>query len=334
MRKSISSEFARVRAGVAIGAAGLALSASPARTQDFVDDLALKQAFEKKLGAAVEAKQTTPAGTIHEQLRARRLSREPLPASLPGTSPLDHGEQYRRARGASLIFGHLYLCDDCDEWHGSLSGGVLLSPDGLALTNYHVLTPKDAVTFGAMTDSGEVFPVKEVLASHQKNDIALVRLAGAKDLPHVSLAEAAEVGEEIHLVSHPDSHFFTFSKGMVSRYYLDPRRKAPWLQITAPFARGSSGSGVLDSRGNLVGVVASTSSIYYKQNNRRQTDLQMVVHSCVPLSSIRDLFEENGKDSPDPSEAETLTSDPPPVAPTRSPASDRAGNADGARPRP
>ena len=159
-------------------------------------------------------------------------------------------------------------------------------------TNYHVMTSKDASAFGAMSQSGLVFPIIEVMAASKLNDVAIVRLGGDSQLPPaLALSSApAPIGETIHIVSHPDGRFFSYSRGIVSRYFLVHRSRAEKMQVTANFARGSSGSGVADSQGRIVGLVSSTNSIYYKEENGVKTNLQMVIKTCVPVKEIRALL--------------------------------------------
>jgi serine protease Do len=57
------------------------------------------------------------------------------------------------------------------------------------------------------------------------------------------------------------------------------------MSITADFAQGSSGGPVLDRRGNVIGVVAATLSLYNSDNN-----LQMVSKEAIPVSRIRALI--------------------------------------------
>ncbi|MFP6751862.1 MAG: serine protease, partial [Pirellulaceae bacterium] len=89
----------------------------------------------------------------------------------------------------------------------------------------------------------------------------------------------------------PAGRFYTLTKGIVSRnavtYANNVSRKR--LYITAEFAKGSSGSPIFNSRGEVVGIVASTQSIYYTQSAEEQKNLQMVFRNCVPASAVHSL---------------------------------------------
>jgi S1-C subfamily serine protease len=264
-------------------------AAAVAVAQDWIDDKSLLRSFESQFQEVQRAGTGLSANEVRRILK-RELSFEGQILPVANTSALTAGQIYGKARAATLLVGHLYLCADCDKLHGSAAGGVVISPDGLALTNYHVLEFARAKVFGAMTADGKAYPIREVLASSRQHDLALIRLDGASDLPFLPLAEKADVGDPVFLVSHPDSHFYTLTRGHISRYYLAPRSKAPRLQITADFARGSSGCGVLSEAGQLIGLVTSTNSIYYTQEKEVQKDLQMVINSCIPLSSIQSFL--------------------------------------------
>jgi len=285
----------------------------PTAGPDYVDDAALQQSFERELGDLLRRGEAPPAAAIRRQLRDRNHFAGTIPHRDAGRNrSLEPREIHRRAVEATLVLGHLYPCEECGERHANLAAGVLLSTDGLALTNHHVLAFPEAEAFGAMTRDGRVFAIESVLAASERVDVALVRLRGARDLKTVPLAEGCAVGDEVFVVSHPDAHFYSFSRGYVTRFALTAPGGLRRLQLSAGFARGSSGAGILDRNGALVGLAVSTTSIYYEQSGEAQRDLQMTVRSGVPLEAIRALFrptQPTSTESPD--TKKTLTAPPP-----------------------
>ncbi len=289
MRRSISSNLPAALA--ALGLFAIVDGVRPGvRAEDYIDDDAVKTAFENQLGELYRAGGLPAATAIARQLRS--ATRAPLapPPGEPSPAPPGPGGAIARARAATLVLGHLYLCGKCDKYHANVAGGVLISPDGLAVTNHHVLDARNALVFGAMTADGRLFAIERILAASKSDDLALVRLRGAADLPHAPLQSEISSGDEVFVLSHPDGHFYTLTRGYVARKYLSARERSPRLQITADFAKGSSGSGIFNARGGLVGLAASTNSIYHEVKDGKPVDLQMVVKTGIPAESILPLF--------------------------------------------
>lgn len=254
----------------------------------WIDDQALKNSFTSTLNRLFEKGGLTAGADLVQQLQVATKYAFSPPQTTPAKTPQEARE---RALSATLIIGHLYLCEDCGKRHATLAGGVLISPNGLALTNYHVLDSRAAIVFGAMTSTGQLYPIGKVLAASAEHDIALIQLRDANDLPWISLAPSSEIGDELFVISHPDNYFFTYTRGYLSRKYLLPEGKhPPRLQITADFAKGSSGCGIYNLRGEMIGLVASTNSIYYTKEKEKMENLQMVIKSGVPTESILELF--------------------------------------------
>ncbi len=269
-----------------------------------VDDRAVRGRFEEALEKFRQSTEVPRASALIERLRELDRSgggciEAPKPAVEQETPPvLTSAEVYREALRGTLVVGNLYQCGKCSRWHASMAGGVMIDPSGILVTNFHVIDSDRAEVFGAMTAEGGTFPIVEVLAASRSDDLAIVRVDTDRDLPAVLLAEGNEpVGSEVRVVSHPDGRFYTFSEGVAARYFLEPKKRAPRLQITADYARGSSGCGVFNQAGALVGIVSSTDSIYYTEEGKVQENLQMVVKSCIPLASLRRLI---GKPSEEP----------------------------------
>jgi len=264
------------------------VGSASADLSQIIDDKKIRVRFEKLLGELTDEGTTADPAKLQKQLSRKSTKVELTEAPALGETPLTDAEIYERASKATLVLGHLYKCDHCDEWHGSTAGGVVISPDGLVITNHHVMEADNAGAFGAMNRDGKIYPITEVLASSEKDDMALVQLdTGGAELDWAPLATGDAVGSQVHVISHPDGRFFTFSEGVIARYFVDEESRTPRMQITADYARGSSGCGVFNQQGELTAIVASTSSIYYNQDRQQQKNLQMVVKSCVPIQTFQ-----------------------------------------------
>jgi serine protease Do len=255
-----------------------------------INDLEIKANFEKRLGTLRDQGKLASTVELAEQLKKQKQLSVELPAA-PVTNAAP-SSVYQRHKKGILCFGNIYKCDRCDKWHSNIAGGFIISKEGLAVTNYHVMENKKAGGFGGMTMEGEIYPVIKVVASSKINDLAIVQLSG-KDFHPLPIAEGDTVGSDVTVISHPEGRFYTVSKGIISRYYTlrgGDERGSPRMAITADFAKGSSGSPVFNQSGAVVGVVASTNSIYYNKSKGVETNLQMVIKSCIPSGSILKLL--------------------------------------------
>lgn len=287
MQKSVLNSSKR-SALIATALLSIGLSSFGRAEEAYISDKVLSAEFTKKCSALISADKHVEGDVIRAALKSE--PRFPKSLHSPLSLAPSNGEPptaVRLASDATVIVGHLYLCGKCDKWHNNLAGGVLISEDGLMVTNYHVLKFTQAKTFAAMTKDGRIFAIEKVLASSASDDLALVQLAGAKNLPFVPIAPSASTGDALFVVSHPDAHFYTFTEGHVSRYFLEPKGKAKRIQITAPFARGSSGSGIFSEKGELIGLATFTNTIFYEP--KTSSNPQTVLYTGAPSASILEL---------------------------------------------
>ena len=111
--------------------------ASPGGAEEaYLDDRALSIAFTRKCAALIAGNKQVEGEVIRASLKREQrfpgsLLSEPAPARKGG----EPSNAVEAASNATLIVGHIYLCDRCDKWHNNLAGGVLLSSDGLLITN-------------------------------------------------------------------------------------------------------------------------------------------------------------------------------------------------------
>lgn len=260
-----------------------------------VDDAALFQQLDRAVAALAESGKAPLPQEERMKQGARTTTAVPklLAAS---TAPLTREAIYARAAASTVLFGTAYKCDKCTRWHSSMASGVIIDPAGVIATNHHVAVAGKGSAMGVLLADGTFLPVLEVLAANQRQDVALVRVDTAgKMLPALPVRTDLAAGAEVLCMSNPDNCAGYLSEGIIARYSRQPSPKGNgpvWMQITADYAKGSSGGPILDHNGNVVGLVSSTNSVYYDAGKGgTPTNLQMVRHNCVPAQSISALVQ-------------------------------------------
>jgi S1-C subfamily serine protease len=188
----------------------------------------------------------------------------PQPARPEGdagaASDLELLDAYSRAViGVVEGLGPTVICIDPPrgENRGGTGSGVLLTPDGYALTNSHVANGRKRLT--AVTEEGDRLDA-ELVGDDPHTDLALVRLA-ARELPFAELgdSDALRVGQLVIAMGNPLGFRSTVSTGVVSATGRAMRGVGGRLienivQHTAPLNPGNSGGPLVDTRGRVVGV--------------------------------------------------------------------------------
>ncbi len=151
------------------------------------------------------------------------------------------------------------------SYSGSEGGsGVLISPDGLALTNFHVAKPCGLAMKCGLPD-GKLYDAITV-GWDPTGDIALIKLLGRTDFPYALLGDSDEVrvGDEVFVMGNPfmlamdlqptvtwgiisGTHRYQHPAGTILEY-------TDCLQTDASINPGNSGGPMFDCRGRLIGV--------------------------------------------------------------------------------
>jgi serine protease Do len=142
--------------------------------------------------------------------------------------------------------------------------GFIIRSDGYIVTNYHVI--EGAVQGGydiqVTLHSGESYTAT-VSGYEKDNDVAVIKI-DAENLPAVTLGDSAEmrVGETVYTIGNPMGVFsYTITSGILSaidrEITTDTNVKINTLQIDAAVNEGNSGGPVLNSRGEVIGIVTA-----------------------------------------------------------------------------
>ncbi|MBL8735201.1 MAG: trypsin-like peptidase domain-containing protein [Planctomycetes bacterium] len=138
--------------------------------------------------------------------------------------------------------------------------GFVVSDDGLALTNHHVV--QGAANVEAMLHDGRTLPA-ELLGSDPATDLALLRVPGTATAPLVlGDSNALRVGDFALAIGCPHGLSHTVTAGILSglgRALPGPGGQSieDVIQTDAPLNPGNSGGPLLDGNGTVVGIATA-----------------------------------------------------------------------------
>ena len=164
--------------------------------------------------------------------------------------------------------------------------GVIISPSGEILTNFHVVDGLRGgeVALEVKTSNGKTFKAT-VLGKDKELDIALIKI-DATHLPYASLgnSDAAKVGEWVVAIGNPLGLEHTVTQGIISA----KGRKLTgglesFLQTDAAINRGNSGGPLLNLLGEVIGI--NTAINPEGQNLGFAVPINMVKRILVDLRS-------------------------------------------------
>lgn len=152
-----------------------------------------------------------------------------------------------------------------EQPRSGIGSGVVLSSDGLVVTNHHVVDGAERLE--VKLHDGRMFKAR-VLGSDPLTDIALIQLEGAKNLKAATLGTSAAmaVGDWVLAIGSPMGLEQTATTGIVSakgrgslglyaNSYID------FLQTDASIAPGSSGGPLFNMNGEVIGINTAVGGI-------------------------------------------------------------------------
>lgn len=177
------------------------------------------------------------------------------------------------------------------------ASAILLTADGVALTNYHPVKNTDAGYVTLCT--GEKFMVEGLLWGDAKADLALIRISrtttdGKTKVPAfaaATLAGSKEVypGDRVYAIGNPLDLGLAISEGVISaRDCKSNVSSIPCFVNSADISVGSSGGALFNELGHVIAVTAGAfpdgNGLYLGIPVDQIMEMRLSSLKCVPLS--------------------------------------------------
>ena len=149
--------------------------------------------------------------------------------------------------------------------------GMIVTSDGYVLTNKHVI--EGATDIKVITDAGDTYENVEVVGTDPLNDVAYLKINGAKDLPIITLGDSKTiaVGQPVLAIGNAlGAYQNSVTQGIISgtgrevaagdsdgrnvEYLTD------MLQTDAAINPGNSGGPLVNAAGDVIGINTAVSS--------------------------------------------------------------------------
>ena len=220
-----------------LAAAAAAPAAAQRRGPESVADIA-----EKVLDAVVNISTSQSVGAQSSGPRT-----VPPPQGPQGSPFDDFFEEFFKRRGE----------DDSNRPRrvSSLGSGFVIDPEGIVITNNHVIADADEV-FANFNDGSKL--KAEIIGRDPKTDIAVLRIKPEKPLTAVSFGDSdrIRVGDWVMAIGNPFGLGGSLSVGVVSARNRDIN-SGPYdnfIQTDAAINRGNSGGPLFNMQGEVIGV--------------------------------------------------------------------------------
>ena len=136
-----------------------------------------------------------------------------------------------------------------------LGSGVIISPQGYILTNYHVIQSADQIQVQLADGRGAI---ANLVGADPETDLAVLQIA-MDDLPVINIGTSTrhEVGDIVLAIGNPFGVGQTVTMGIISatgRNELGVTTFENFIQTDAAINPGSSGGALINPRGELIGI--------------------------------------------------------------------------------
>jgi serine protease DegQ len=174
--------------------------------------------------------------------------------------------------------------ETADEPISSLGSGVLVSPEGIILTNHHVISDADEIEI-ALSDGRKL--KAKVVGSDPETDIAVLKIDAVNLPTPITLGkiDSVHIGDVVLAIGNPFGVGETVTSGIVSAMGRDRvgiNTFENFIQTDAAINPGNSGGALIDTRGNLIGINTAIFS-----NNGGS----MGIGFAIPINLVKQIME-------------------------------------------
>jgi serine protease Do len=212
--------------------------------------------------AISDAAQRENLGSLSPESHARALSlafRDAARKALPSVVTI-LARSKRPGEDSSVLD---IISGSDDSLFDSVGSGVIIGPDGLILTNHHVIADTSRVEV-RLSDGRQYAAVEQL--SDPSSDVALVRITPSEPLSvaEIGMADAMQVGDWVLAIGSPFTLESSVSAGIISgtnrRQQLSKLVSGQFLQTDAAINPGNSGGPLIDLEGKVIGINTAISS--------------------------------------------------------------------------
>jgi S1-C subfamily serine protease len=178
-----------------------------------------------------------------------KRGRPPLPPALSG-KPLEASEVYRRVQSSVFVLLAANSPDALRRKQGVSQGSAVAISSSRLLTSCHILAGRP---HASLLQGESSYPAR-LVRSNQRNDRCVLEVSSTNLDPIKGVRPFSDlaVGEKVYTLGAPSGLDRTLGEGIISG--LRQGKGSKLVQFSAPISRGSSGGGLFDRWGNLIGI--------------------------------------------------------------------------------
>ncbi len=258
--------------------------------------LTINNRIDKRIENKIESKLTSgfvdkdyPNISIPANFNSNKILKSSLPdltfAANKSIDAVVHVKNTSIVKDSDSWALQFFYGDDSRKKVGTGSG-VIISPDGYIITNYHVIENSTEVI--VTTNDNREYEA-EIIGFDEVNDIAVLKIDTDSNLDYIFFGDSDStlIGEWVLAVGNPYNLNSTVTAGIISSKSRDlnefDQKNQSFIQTDAAVNFGNSGGALVNIQGELIGINTLIQSM---------TGGYVGYSFAVPSNTVRKIFED------------------------------------------